>query len=115
MTEVAADPQTPQDSLRELNRLLESALRMGGDDTKNNSSNSSGNGNSSDAKNEESEEPQGGEWRLDTARRLGGVSTNIHCNSNYLFSCSIFMPDLLTKMHSSSCYQLLPTKLLVNN
>jgi hypothetical protein len=84
MTEVAADPQTPQDSLRELNRLLESALRMGGDDTKNNNS---GNGNgSSDAKNEESEEPQGGEWRLDTARRLGGVSTNIHCSSNYLFS-----------------------------
>jgi hypothetical protein len=69
--------QTPQDSLRELNRLLESALRMGGDDTAKNTTNSGSNG-SGDAKNEESEEPQqqqqGGEWRLDTARRLGGVS-----------------------------------------
>ncbi|KAL3774740.1 hypothetical protein ACHAWO_012065 [Cyclotella atomus] len=74
--------QTPQDSLRELNRLLESALRMGGDDTAKNTTNSGSNG-SGDAKNEESEEPQqqqqGGEWRLDTARRLGGLlSSELH-------------------------------------
>ena len=50
---------TTEESLRELNRLLESALRMGGDEGKGNT-------------HEREEEEQ--EWRLNTAMSFGGVS-----------------------------------------
>jgi hypothetical protein len=90
-----AAQSTPQDSLRELNRLLESALRMGGGDEGKSydASNTSSGGEGVVSSNEEGSQQlhQGGEWRLDTARRLGGVSSlvlllNVLCGG-FVFTC----------------------------
>ena len=71
---------TPQDSLRELNRLLESALRMGGGGGGNNTEDQGGSGgggksSSNSAITNEIHANIGNgdweeEWRLDTARQL---------------------------------------------
>ena len=76
---------TSQDSLRELNRLLESALRIGGKEEGGKSTNSS---NGGDGISGESEEGVG-EWRLDTARQLCGVSFRVDWVALHTF-CIVF-------------------------
>lgn len=72
-----AQPQampTSIDALRELNRLLESALRMGGDDGKSDASSTGVEGSGAEDGGGSGNAAAGDSWRLDTARRLGWVS-----------------------------------------
>eukprot|EP01082_Thalassiosira_pseudonana_P002791 g3038.t1 g3038 contig12:1300951-1303756(+) len=78
------------DSVRELNRLLESALRMGGEE-------SGGGGDSSAESGEDnSGENEGGRaasWRLDTARRLSSLLTS-HLGNNSIDEDNPILPAL---------------------
>lgn len=110
---VAVGAQNEINSVRELNRLLESALRMGndeylgnGDEAPSSSSSSSsaaaaavelsphGDGShaATNSKSASSSGVVGGDaasWRLDTARRLSSVSSNIHAQPTVVKSCCL--------------------------
>ena len=103
MTEIPTAEGAPQsipamEASRELNRLLESALRMGGDEGKNNEEN-----------NADGDREMGGEWRLDTARKLGGVSSLDCClaapfvvNSDFvhILCTTIFNEQMKSILHN---------------
>ncbi|KAL7522989.1 hypothetical protein ACHAWX_007725 [Stephanocyclus meneghinianus] len=107
-SETAATEAQPQamptsiDALRELNRLLESALRMGGDDGKNDASSTGVEGSGAEDGGGTGNAAAGDSWRLDTARRLGwllssqlnAIQEELDNDNDYDFSDNPLLPAL---------------------